>query len=126
MSKNIYKELFSLVRKEGERLVVIDPSTDDGLVVIKLSEYQRLRDGTTEKNEDIEPILADNLQKNLSFWENGTTENSQEAPELDNSANSGRIIERKSAKTSDKVEKELVEEPAGEEYYFEPAEEIGL
>jgi hypothetical protein len=139
MENNIYKELFTLVHHEGERLVVINPETDEGLVVIKLSEYKRLRD--TEQTDHLpqvdkdDPILAKNIEKNLSFWEHTKEETEPIAIQLDNPANSGKIHERKSAKsskTSTKVhiqdEPQLVEDEtsAGEEYYFEPAEEIGL
>lgn len=127
MKGNIYKELFSLVRNEGERLVVVNPETEDGLVVLKLSEYKRLRGEGEQstKNAETEPILAQNTDKNLSFWPSEDAEKEPSGAKLDNSVNSGRIHERNSANTSVK-EPELVEESAGEEYYFEPAEEIGL
>lgn len=141
MKTNVYKELFTLVRKEGERLVVIDPETDDGVVVMRLSEFKKLTGGakeiTVEKIEEEvgvdEPILAKNIAQNLSFWEHSSAEKDAPAIKLDNSDDSGRIHERKSAIASEKEEPELVhetsdvkEESAGEEYYFEPAEEIGL
>ena len=141
MKHNIYKELFTLVGKEGERLVVIDPDTDDGVVVMRLSEYKKINSDHKEivvekideqETEDM-PTLAKNETQDLSFWENSSEQDDIKTKELDNKHDSGRIHERKSATTSKKEELELVpekeevkEESAGEEYYFEPAEEIGL
>ena len=141
MKDNIYKELFTLVKKDGERLVVIDPETDEGLVVIRLSEFKRLSnenreimiDETQDEITADEPILAKNLTQNLSFWDHAKEKKAPEAKELDNKHDSGRIHECKSVTGNKKEELELVpetlevkEESAGEEYYFEPAEEIGL
>ena len=147
MHGNIYKELFELVRNEGERLVVVDPSTDDGLVVLRLSEYKRLRGADSEiqthlANQDKAPILAEKDDKNLSFWDDTTRVKEDSATTLDRTSDSGRIHPRKDAQVSEKStssvnrnddfvlvpekDVETNEEPAGEEYYFEPAEEIGL
>ena len=150
MNKSFYKELFSLIRDEGERLVVIDPDNDDGLVVIKLSEYKRLRDFAKADAQQKQPTLAQISQKDLSFWDTAPKEEealkstsdvrepSSFAPSIDKEANSGRIHERKSAKVSPSKAKQPLqsrqnkqntnkeEEAAGGEYYFEPAEEIGL
>ena len=143
MKDGIYKELFTLVRHEGERLIVINPDTDEGVVVMRLSEFKKLTEGSKEmvvepqvaEIEGDAPILAKNDVENLSFWENPNAPSARKVSKLDNAVDSGRIHERKSATASDKEEFELVpedspkeseEEPAGDEYYFEPAEEIGL
>jgi len=132
MNGNIYKELFNLVRSEGERLVVVDPNSGEGLVVLRLTEYQKLREDGIRRipvtsDNKLKPTLARNSDKNLYFWDDENEEKDDNLGKLDKQVYSGRIIERKTEKTEGKKkELKLEDETAGGEYYFEPTEEIGL
>ena len=103
MKNTIYKELFSLVRHDGEHLVVINPETDDGVVVMRLSEFKKLRGDSEDKGQvpeslpivEKEPILAKKEAEDLSFWEASKHSTEENTVELDNKGDSGRIHERK-------------------------------
>lgn len=77
-SDNIYKELFNLVRTSGERLIVVNPDTDKAVVVLPLSDYQKLtapeRIVQSDNDECAElPHGAGKEHKKtrtVSFWQN--------------------------------------------------------
>lgn len=124
--RNLYKEIFNLVKKTGEKLVIINPDIDEAVVVMPIADYRALllKDSgmsKVEKNMAIEPPDTDDL----SFWQTPDWQTPEEGGQtLDKPADSGRIDKVKSKKSMDNITADYFDESnlAGEGYYFEPTD----
>jgi PHD/YefM family antitoxin component YafN of YafNO toxin-antitoxin module len=104
MGADMWKKIFSLIRKTGDKVIVTGENGENPVVVISLEQYEQLLGTKKEARELTEEEMLDRINHDISLW--------QQEQEADDKI-----------KQDFSVKETLVEKSEDEErYYVEPIE----
>lgn len=75
MKPEIFAKIMQIVRKRGERVIVIDPQSGDPFVIMNLEEYERLgpNTGPLEKSRNLKDLTPNTapgiIDPDLALWQ---------------------------------------------------------
>lgn len=128
MSENLEK-IINLIRKTGDKAIILDSSGDPSYVIMTVTDYERLTLGKTGVLGLTEQELLDKINRDVNIWKEG--QNSEEInidaydfskeiasfedlnPDFYSEEKSSNFTEEISENSSNKEE---------DRYYFEPVE----
>ena len=64
-----WKKIFALIKRTGERCLVVDPDSDEIFVVSDLQNYERLLDEKMEITDVTEEELLDKINRDIAAWQ---------------------------------------------------------
>lgn len=76
-------KVFSLIKKTGDRCIVLAPDSDDAYVVMSLAEYERVVLGRADVSELSEDELLDKINRDIAVWKSQQEERKQDDLLLD-------------------------------------------
>ena|SRR3989344_4326988 len=119
---NFWKRLFDLVGKSGEKLVIVDSSKDDALIVLPLSDYELIEKSGKENEGRGKAKAGFNPAAVSPSFEGGLDirENNDRMGTVSHKSKTAESLMVKTGAEPKKTEKP--KEIAGEGYYFEPIE----
>lgn len=71
-------KVFALIKKTGDRCIVLSPDGEDANVVMSLTEYERLALGRADVVDLTEDELLDKINRDIAIWR--TQQENEEKP----------------------------------------------
>ena len=68
MRENQFNRLLNLIRRTGDRLVVLDKDSDTSLVMMDIGEYEKMLDGGTKLEEMSDSDILDKINREVAIW----------------------------------------------------------
>jgi selenophosphate synthetase-related protein len=107
--KEIFERLFSLIKKTGDRVVFYDSAKGDAYVMMKIEDYEKIRENAPP-DEDLtnfySPDKIEKINQDIAMWR-------EEVKEVKDVAQGGFI--QREGEIPEKEEEE-------NQFYFEPVE----
>lgn len=116
MKDSYLESIIRLIKKTGDRCVVVNPVDNSSYVVMNLEEYEKLVLGKSEVRGLTEDELLDKINRDIAIWRA-----SQEGENLANSRECFSDVEE-TPKNDVKENKQEDERKEEDRYYFEPVE----
>jgi len=110
MKQNQLDRIIRLVRRTGDRFVIMDKETDETMVLMNLNEYENLLNDTSTLEDLEEEDMLNKLNNDISRWQE--QKNRQSVPDWDESVKkeSFQPVERMKVLADDIEDSELEEE----------------
>lgn len=68
MKSSQLSRILNLVRRTGDKFVILDQETDEAFSVMRLSDYERLLDGTSPVRDLSEEEIWEKVDRDLNEW----------------------------------------------------------
>lgn len=126
MSQNLEK-LINLIRKTGDKVIVVDSQGEPSFVLMTIADYERLTLGKSEVVGLTEHELLDKINRDINIWKEGqnpdeiTIDNHDFSREIAalNGLSPDFYNEENFAEFKEKIPENVEED----RYYFEPVEQ---
>ena len=76
MHNNQLNRLLKLVKRTGDRLVVLDKETESTVVMMEVDEYEKLLDGGPKLEDMSEEDILDKINREVAIWREKNIANS--------------------------------------------------
>lgn len=76
-------KVFDLIKKTGDRCIVLSPDSDDAHVVMSLAEYERMTVRQADVSELSEDELLDKINRDIAVWKSQQEDDRQDEMLLD-------------------------------------------
>lgn len=76
MHNNQLNRLLGLVKRTGDRLVVLDKETESAVVMMEIDEYEKLLDGGPRLEDMSEDDILDKINREVAIWREKNAANS--------------------------------------------------
>ncbi len=125
MSANLEK-IVNLIRKTGDKAIVLDVQGEPNYVIMTVSDYERLMLGKSEVLGLTEQELLDKINRDINLWKEASKQQETSIDQYDFSRDLGDILETDNTSGFDNNFSNFSEDngkSADEDrYYFEPVE----
>jgi PHD/YefM family antitoxin component YafN of YafNO toxin-antitoxin module len=125
MSENLEK-IVNLIRKTGDKAIIIDAQGNPSYVIMTISDYERLMLGKSEVLGLTEQELLDKINRDINFWKEASKQQETAIDQYDFSKNfdefeeSDELIDFESNLSN--FSENIVKSADEDRYYFEPVE----
>lgn len=75
MQQNSLEQIMELIKKTGDRFVVLDNDSSSAFVILSLREYQRLALDQNEVKDLTEEELLNKINRDIAVWKSSQEEN---------------------------------------------------
>ena len=121
--------IIELIKKTGDRVIVVDAHGDPQYVILNLAEYQRLVTGSTALGTLTEEQLMDKINRDIGSWkaDQDSQKNKQKGPGRSISrAGGGKNVDKPMSDKENFSGEEMLNQAKNQnfedEYAFEPIE----
>lgn len=116
MNKEQLNRIINLIKKTGDKLVVLDQTTEASFILMDLKDYEKLILAKSEVKDLTEDELLDKINRDIAIWKVNQSEASD--IELDNISSYDKIKKNQNDQAS-----QISSSSKEDKFYIEPEEE---
>ncbi|MFA5047911.1 MAG: hypothetical protein WC516_02610 [Patescibacteria group bacterium] len=117
------KKIVNLLKKTGDKAIILDENGDPSYVIMTLGDYEGLILGKAEVKGLTEDELLDKINRDIAIWQDNQKQRELPIDQYDFSLNLEDYYRRETGAVSERIIANESDENEEDRYYFEPIEQ---